>query len=558
MSQRRQRRRRIVGVMIDGDVLRGVELKRGLRGLRFKGVAEVVVPDGTREQGRIIDQSAMADAFKALWKEGGFRAKRVAFGISGRDVTIRPMSVPTAASTDVGGFARYELGEYLPYDLDHSVVDHRIMGDADTNGDGHNDTVTEVIAVGVRTSLVEEVAAAVAEAGLVISSIDAAPTALAAAIAPMASEQGTEALVSVDGTRTTVVLRAGGRPRVVRVLAEGGGDRSTQLAEELESLIATVDQHRRGGEQQWSVDGQSRRFTEAAEAVTAAIRYDIGEQAGSGVSRVVLTGAFGEYELLHQFMAEASGVEVIGAPTPPWWGNDDDFDHYVEPAGLAYAALGNPAERFDLMAPTVVESRQRRRERVAGLVLGIALVAGGIPLVDQVWSETHRLNAQAAELERNAGELRTQTEALAPAGEMDDALEVQRIAIDNALEDDLWWARIMEEIADAMPMETFLTSMSLVRPVGTDNREDFVATFTGVGHDQAAVGAWLAAMSDLDVLDDVWLVQATASVYGTEGTPVVAFLAEARLTTDAKTLRALEGADLLLASGSDQEPAVSP
>ncbi len=103
--------------------------------------------------------------------------------------------------------------------------------------------------------------------------------------------------------------------------------------------------------------------------------------------------------------------------------------------------------------------------------------------------------------------------------------------------------------------------MSLVRPVGTDLAEgegapltETVTNFTGIGSDQAAVGRWLAAMAELDVFEDVWLVQSTATVHGEAGTPVVTFLAQARLTAEARTPRAVAGASLLLGDGMEVTP----
>lgn len=559
MSHRRLRRRRIVGVMIDGDVVRGVELRRGLRGLRVRSVAEVVVPAGTREQGRIVDTAGMSAVLKSLWKAGRFGTKRVAFGVSGRDATIRPMSVPPAAADDVDGFVRYELGDYLSYELDDAVIDHRTVG-AEPEADDEPGAA-EILTVGVRTALVEDIAAVVAGAGLRLESIDAAPTALAAAIAPLHDDHDGEAVVSVDGTRTTVVLRTGDQPRMVRVLAEGGGDHSTQLADELEGLIARVDQHRHGNAGEASPTGQSQRFSEAAEAVTAAIRYDIREHTGSGVSRVVLTGTFGEYDELHRIMESASGVAVSAAPTPKWWASEDDFDHFVEPAGLAFAAIGCDGARFDLQAPSVVEGRTYRRERLIGIGVAIAIVVGSIPFVEQSRDGADALEAQAVALEADVEELRSRTDLLAPVGELDDVLSRHSLAVDQAVADDLWWARILEEIAAATPDDTFLTSMSLVRPVGTDLAEgegapltETVTNFTGIGSDQAAVGRWLAAMAELDVFEDVWLVQSTATVHGEAGTPVVTFLAQARLTAEARTPRAVAGASLLLGDGMEVTP----
>lgn len=555
MPHQRPRRRRIVGVMIDGDVIRGVELRRGPRGLRVLSAAEVEAGRHTRTAEGRIDQPALTEALRELWSLGKFRTRHVALGISGSDATIRPMTVPPAAAPDIAGFARYELGEYLPYALEDAIIDYQVVNGDDTTGDGVDDTVTELVTVGVRTRLVEDLGRAVSAAKLTLASVDAAPTALAAAIEASSTTDG-EALVSVDGSRTTVVIRQGGRPRLVRVLAEGGGDRSSQLADELESLIATVDQHRHGTQTPDAEGGQARRFTEAAEAVTAAINYDTREFTGSGVVRVVLTGSYGEDPLLHGLMADAAGVEVIASPTPRWWSSEDQFAHYVEPAGIAFAALGDPAERFDLQASSVVAQRAEYRQRLVGLAAGIVIGAATIPMINDAWFGASTAVTAADSAERRVSSLRLDTAELAGAGETHRRVLEQEATLGQALDGDLWWSHILRDIANATGPDTFLTSMSLVRPAQEAQDGDLVASFSGVAPDQAAVGAWLEAMGALPILDNVWLVQSTAGVHGDDATPVVTFLAEGRLTAEALTTRAADPTaellgDLDLAAASE-------
>lgn len=537
MSTPSTRSRRVVGVVIDGDVLRGVELRRGVRGLRARAAAEVVLPNGGRGEDFGLDPESIAEGLRALWAEGGFGSRDVAFGVNGRDATIRPMTVPNEALDDLDGYVRYELAEYLSYELGDAVIDHQVVGCSSDEADAS----LEVLAIGVRTALLDTIADAIDQAGLTLVSVDAAPTALAVGIGQVADATDGDAVVSVDGTRTTVVLRAGGRPRMVRVLAEGGGSHSTQLAEELDSLIARVDEHRRGGHHQTG-DAQDQRFSEAADAVAAAINYDLREHTGTGVAHVILTGAFGRFDSLHHLMTGASGAPVTSAVPPLWWPGSDDggvgeFDQFAEPAGLAFTALAATDSRFDLMPPALVEHRRNRVELGVGVAAAVAIIAGGVFAIGPYRESAAVASAEADTLDGHVATLSMRVDSLAIVADLEAARVDISDGIDTALADDLWWSRILVEIGAATPDDTFLTSVTLERPLG---EEESVTDFTGISTDQASVGEWLAAMEALPIFADVWLVQSSATVVGEEELAVVSFLAKARLTDAARAPRAVD------------------
>ena len=540
MPQRSSTQRRIVGVMIDGDVLRGVEVRRGLRGMRATAVAEVQLPGGAGADRSMTDTEALADGLRELWSAGDFSTKNVAFGVNGRDATLRPMSVPSAAADDVAGYVRYQLADYLSYELDEAVIDHQVVDDTPDD----DDSTIEALAIGVPAALVERLGEAVTEAGLTLVSVDAAPTALATAIDPASPDDEGDAVVSVDGTRTTVVLRSGGRPRMVRVLAAGGGDRTAQLADELEGMIARVEGHQQGASPAPTVGGQDRRFAEAADAVAAAINYDLREQSGTGVDHVIVTGAFGRYESLHHLIATAAGTSVAAAMPPAWWpqgqANDfDDFDHYVEAAGLAFSYLDGRDDSFDLMPPTVRAANDDRRELSVGVGLAAVIAAASMFVVLPYRAEAQGAQDEVDALEADVAALSNRVEGLALIGELDQARLAQIDSIAAALRDDLWWGRILDSIAVATGDDTYLTGMTLVRPTGT-NDEEAVVSFNGVSADQAGVGVWLDRMDELGIFADIWLVQSTAAVLGENDDAAVVFLAQAQLTSDARGPRSVD------------------
>ena len=72
--------------------------------------------------------------------------------------------------------------------------------------------------------------------------------------------------------------------------------------------------------------------------------------------------------------------------------------------------------------------------------------------------------------------------------------------------------------------------------------------------DQAAVGVWLERMDDLGIFEDIWLVQSTTAVLGESQEAAVTFLAQARLTSEARGPRAVDPTTWVMPADLSEEP----
>jgi type IV pilus assembly protein PilM len=531
MPTRRPRSANIVGVVVDGDVIKGAQIRTVLGRPRLVRCAEVIVPGEITDQGRIIDPVGFVDALRALWKEGGFRTKHVAFGLDGRDATFRRLALPIDAADHVRDAARYELSSYLPYDLDEAVTDIQEVGRTATSID--------VVAVAVRRANVELIAASAASAGLRIRDITLSSTALGLSVSGGACRDNT--IVSVDGVSTTIVVRRDGRATVVRVLTGGGGERSTQAADELEEALASVDQFRHGSAAGAPLDDpRIRRFRTVVEEVAAAIRFEESQQAGGEIrAGVDLAGSFGADESLVELMASGVDAPVAVVDPPAWWGADHPFAPFTTAAGVALSAFDRVGESVHLDVPSLSVRHRRHRELAVGLVVAATVTIPTLRLAGAA-----QFDAATAEGDAESAEIQADVLAARVAG-FDEVAALQQEVFDRrrihteALAGEIWWPRVLGEIAAVIPDDTFLTGFSLRRPIDdpTIDQVETTATFGAVALDQNGVAAWLRAVESLDGVDEVWLVQSTSSVFGELELPVVAFVAEGRLTMAAETPR---------------------
>jgi len=537
MPTRRSRSSNIVGVVIDGDVIRGTQIRDAFGRPQVVRCAEVEIDAGLTDHGRIVDHDGFVKALRELWKAGGFRTRHMAFGIDGRDATFRRLTLPAEVAGDVSDAARYELSTYLPYDLEEAITTVQEVG--------RTEATVDVVVVAVRRSTVEDLAASAADAGLRLRDLTLSSTALGVGATGGSSEDST--IVSVDAASTTIVVRRDGRATVTRVLTGGGGERSEQAADELAEALASVDQFRQGlgAHIDHSEDPKIRRFQTVAEEVAAAIRFEESQHSGEALGLGVdLAGAYGADETLVTLMAEGVAAPVSVIEPPPWWPSTYSFATNMAAVGVALSAFDRAPGIVHFDVPSLSARRVRHREFAVGVVVALFVAALFSHAVEGARRDAEAADSQAIAAELQADLLATQAESLDAVAELHaDVVDRRRVQAD-ALTGEVWLQRVLDEVADTIPEETFLTGLTLRRPSEDSLGEgaDATATFSGIALDQSGAANWLLAVESLDLIDDVWLVQSTASVFGEAEAPVAAFVAEGHLTSAAATPRSL-GAD---------------
>lgn len=532
MPRRRPRSTNIVGVAIDGDVIRGTQLRRVLGRTRVVRCAEVEIPASITEHGHIVDRDGFVEALRELWRVGGFRTKHLAFALDGRDATFRRLEIPVVATELVDDAARCELATILPYDIEEAVC---VVHEVDRRADG-----VDVVAVAARRSSVEMVADAAAAAGLRLRDLTLSSTALGLGLA---DSSGEHTIVSVDRVTTTIVVHRAGQATVTRVLTGGGGERSTEMADELEQALASVDQFRRGGvaDQRAGDEPRLRRFRTVVDEVAAAIRFEESQVDGGGTVGVKLTGAYGADPALVAMLNEGIDDDVSVAPPPAWWDAEEPFATFAAAAGAALNAFDGRSSVVHLDPPSAIERGQRNRELVAGLAAAALLALVGARIVGQAGADETAAEGLAVEAELRAELLAARVDDLVDVADLRADVETREEVVQEAVAGEIWWPRVLDEVAAVMPDDTFLTGVTLRRPrddSAADGQEP-TATFSAIALEQAGTAEWMLAVDALDVLDELWLVQSTASVYGDQELPVVAFVAEGVLTDAARSPRAV-------------------
>lgn len=223
--------------------------RRGLRAVQVDGAysdrpkiskfAAVNVPDGTIFDGEIVDERRGAAAIKELWKSAGFTTNKVAFGISNRKTVVREVTLPEMPAGSRKAALRFAVEGQVPVDLDDSVLDFLPLRSA---GEGKQ----EGLLVASSRSSLETTVNTLEKAGRYIDAVDFSGFALLRALTD--GRSGTQAIINIGASSTTVVIATGAMPEFVRMVPSGGDDvtRSIERALGVSFLEAEHDKIGRG------------------------------------------------------------------------------------------------------------------------------------------------------------------------------------------------------------------------------------------------------------------------------------------------------------------------
>lgn len=608
--------RRVIGLDVGTNAVRVAELELGDT-VTLRAFGQVALPLEAMREGEVIEPSEVTAAIQRLFKELGLKRGEVRVGIAGPRVIVRPVDMPAMSEGDLASALRFQAQELIPIPLDEAVLDFQVLeGAAGAAGPPPTDTTHEltaphepvpqalnrVLLAAAHRETVDRLVGAVRAAGLKISAIDLVPLALIRSLGRrvVADGEGAEAIVSVGGGVTVVVVHDAGLPRFVRMLGTGGRALTDAIARELEVSAETAEALKRQGDQASSEllpqvrSALERPLADLVEEVRGSIDYYRTQPDASRLLNVVLTGGASQQEGLADGLARILALPIsraaprehisvgdIGFPPEEL----ESIDPYLAvPVGLA---LGGAAagKRINLLGGERAGARVDARPLIAlgvGILAAVAVVLGFLTIQKQHAVSSAR-DKVVAQKQANAA-LQTKISDSALAGAVSRVQQVDALAgqVQGLLVSDVSWPKVLAEISRDMPSDVWLTSFQASGAKGatgggvpgttptpstsapptstttgaggssTSTSSTSVpgggvagaggaggnVTFQAEGLDYTSVAAWLQKMAEDLSLTTLWVPNAARSQFG--GRDVVTFSATASLTAKAQSSRAAQ------------------
>ncbi len=220
--------RHIVGLDIGSKFVKAVQLSEtsGQYKITEFGIAE------------IPPQVSVADVVNELFGRKSFKTKRVVSSVSGRFVFVRYISMPVMTDEELANAAKYELGKYIPVEVDEVLHDSQKLEELPPQ-EGQEPEM-RVLLVAAKRTFIDEHVAVVETAGLQPAVVDVDSFALGNAyelsgmVNPAAVAQGKlVALVDIGASKTNINIMSDSVSYFTREFYKGGDDLTDAVSKKL-------------------------------------------------------------------------------------------------------------------------------------------------------------------------------------------------------------------------------------------------------------------------------------------------------------------------------------
>ena len=533
----------VIGLDVGTHAVRAAELMLG-RGndATLTKFAQIALPANAVVDGEVVDPGLVATSIRRLWTEGGFKSRRVILGVGNQRVVVRQADLPQMAEEDLRSALQFEAQELIPIPIDEAILDFDILEHI-TGTD--NEPLMRVLLVAAQRDMVANLVTAATEAGLTPDLVDVEPFALIRAVGdvqpPLLGEARSEAIVSIGAGVTNVVVHEAGVPRFVRILVTGGASLTTAIAEELDVDADLAEDLKRRADVTSSDALEARagrvladRTNPLVDEIRGSLDFYLAQNDATPISRVLVTGGGSRTagmlarltEQLRLPVERAHPLEriAIGRIGIPEAELVDAEPLLATPIGLALAGRKPESGRRLTVLPREVEIvREQRRQSVA--------VAGGVgafaALLLAIWlAQNGKVNDErrkADQTEAEVADLRRQTAGLQDASQLQTQLDQRRQTITAALQGDVAWTRLIQQIATVIPNDVWLTSFS-----GSSSGGAGTVNIAASGFDHTSAARWLLRVGELPGLTNLWLP--SSSKQGEGPNALVTFSSTATLT----------------------------
>ncbi len=575
--------RRLIGLDIGTNAVRVAEIEPG-DPARVTSFGQVALPPGAMRDGEIVDEAVVTEAIQRLWKELSLKKGPVRLGVATPRVLVRTVDLPTMSDGDLASALQFQAQELIPIPLEDAVLDFQVLEALpvpEVTGEGPPpQAMSRVLLAAAHKDLIGKLTGTVRAAGLTVAAVDLVPLALVRSVGRRVSDNGggVEAIVSIGGGVTVVVVHELGVPRFVRILGSGGRNVTEAVSRDLEVSPEQAEAIKR--QLDLAPDdvaararaAMARPISDLVEQIRGSLDYYRTQPDAIRLLRVTLTGGASLTPGLADRLLDTVGVPVdlarprehvavgdIGFP-------DDQLpllDPFLPvPVGLALGGTLT-GKRIDLLGgkarkPGVDRSQFVKVAAIVGAVLLVALAGLTYLKSKQVSDENDKVTAAQAQ---NA-ELQGQIDDLAEVAARQAQIETLSAETQALLATDVSWSSILQQISRTIPSDVWLTSFqgsvggaagdpAAVAGAPAPTTLTGTINFSAVGLDFDAVASWIQTMgSDIPAFGDLWVPNASRAGATTDSTSTsgtsggtgdnVTFSSTGVLTQDAKSNRSEE------------------
>ena len=233
--------RNLVGIDVGSKFVKAVQITEtsGQYKVTEFGIAEV------------NPQASLPDTINELFSKKNFKTKRVVSAVSGRFVFVRYISMPVMSDEELVNAAKYELGKYIPVEVDEVLHDSQKLEELAAQ-EGQEPEM-RVLLVAAKRTFIDEHVGILEGAGLQPAIVDVDSFALGNAyelsgmINPQAIAAGKlVALVDIGASKTNINIMSDSISYFTREFYKGGDDLTDSISKKLSLEVKDAEAMKRG------------------------------------------------------------------------------------------------------------------------------------------------------------------------------------------------------------------------------------------------------------------------------------------------------------------------
>lgn len=311
--------RNCIGLDIGSSSVKAVQLKRRARSLEVQAFGMEPLAPQTIVDGTIMDQSAVADAIRALWRRLRPRQRDVAIAIAGHSVIIKKIAVPPMSRSELAEHIPHEAEHHIPFAKDDVEIDYEIVVDQNASGQ------MELLLVAAKKDVVADYTQVVREASLnpVVVDVAAFSAQNAFEVNYDLSPNETTVIINVGAAISNINIVRGPQSLFTRDVTIGGNLFTEEIQKRLGVSQDEAEAYKVGGsqEEQGVVPQEVEGIIESVAEIMSgefqrSLDFFLATTADANVSRICLGGGTAKTMALHRAIERRSRlpVEVID----PW------------------------------------------------------------------------------------------------------------------------------------------------------------------------------------------------------------------------------------------------
>ena len=292
--------KKVIGLDIGSSMIKVASAKLQGEQIVLQNMALTETPPEALAEGKLENLDLLAAELKELLTANNFEATHVVTAISGEELIIRMVEIPSMPAEELAEAVKWEAQEQLPMSLENVILDYEVVNRQE-NG------AYELMLVAVDRDIIDSYLELFARLDLKALAIEIEPLALIRSIKSFYAGE-TLAIIDVGAATTDVSVCNQEQLLFTRTINVAGANITEEVAENQELDLAEAEEYKRThnlfGEELGLI---IRNLTTT---IYRSLDYFQVKFKGYSIEKIILTGGGSKLEGFAKHLNEEFGVEV--------------------------------------------------------------------------------------------------------------------------------------------------------------------------------------------------------------------------------------------------------